>query len=196
MEFEQGGEKRAGYGEELLDRLADDLTARFGRGFSRRNLQSMRQFYQSLPATQIWQTVSAKSSAVEERVALPSESAEAKIVQTPSAKSKVVGIRSTSSSIFQTPSGKSGLPLFRLDELAAVFPLPWSHYVLLVRRSRSPEAFAFYHAEALRGGWSMCINSIARLPRSFTNEPLSRETKTPCCTKARLRAPRRFNLCR
>jgi hypothetical protein len=33
VEFEQGGEKRAGYGEELLARLADDLTARFGRGF-------------------------------------------------------------------------------------------------------------------------------------------------------------------
>ena len=30
---------------ELLDRLATDLNSRFGRGFSRRNLQSMRQFY-------------------------------------------------------------------------------------------------------------------------------------------------------
>ena len=33
--------------------------------------------------------------------------------------------------------------------------MPWSHYVLLIRRSRSPEAFAFYHTEALRGGWSV-----------------------------------------
>jgi predicted nuclease of restriction endonuclease-like (RecB) superfamily len=33
--------------------------------------------------------------------------------------------------------------------------LSWSAYVLLVRRSRSPEAFAFYHAEALRGGWAV-----------------------------------------
>jgi predicted nuclease of restriction endonuclease-like (RecB) superfamily len=38
---------------------------------------------------------------------------------------------------------------------ADAFPLPWSHYVLLVRKSRSPEALAFYHAEALRGGWSV-----------------------------------------
>jgi predicted nuclease of restriction endonuclease-like (RecB) superfamily len=38
---------------------------------------------------------------------------------------------------------------------ADVFPLPWSHYVLLVRKSRSPAALAFYHAEALRGGWSV-----------------------------------------
>jgi predicted nuclease of restriction endonuclease-like (RecB) superfamily len=27
--------------------------------------------------------------------------------------------------------------------------------VLLTRRSRSPEAFSFYHTEALRGGWSV-----------------------------------------
>jgi predicted nuclease of restriction endonuclease-like (RecB) superfamily len=38
---------------------------------------------------------------------------------------------------------------------ADAFPLPWSHYVLLVRKSRSPEALTFYHAEALRGGWSV-----------------------------------------
>jgi len=148
VEFEQGGEKRAGYGEELLDRLADDLNARFGRGFSRRNLQSMRQFYQSLPAKQIWQTLSAKSSAVEERAALPPELGEATIVQTLSAKFKVPEIR-------QTPSGKSPAPPFALSDLAAAFPLPWSHYVLLISRSRSREAFAFYHTEALRGGWSV-----------------------------------------
>jgi predicted nuclease of restriction endonuclease-like (RecB) superfamily len=35
------------------------------------------------------------------------------------------------------------------------FPLSWSHYVLLTRRCRSDEARQFYHAEALRGGWSV-----------------------------------------
>ncbi len=40
-------------------------------------------------------------------------------------------------------------------ELANAFPLSWSHYVLLVRRSRSDEARAFYETEALRGGWSV-----------------------------------------
>jgi len=44
---------------------------------------------------------------------------------------------------------------FAFSDLAAAFRLPWSHYVLLLSRSRSPEAFAFYHAEALRGGWSV-----------------------------------------
>jgi predicted nuclease of restriction endonuclease-like (RecB) superfamily len=40
-------------------------------------------------------------------------------------------------------------------DFAGRFPLPWSHYVLLVRRTRTSEARAFYEAEALRGGWSV-----------------------------------------
>jgi len=42
-----------------------------------------------------------------------------------------------------------------LTRLAETFRLSWSHYVLLVRRSRSDEARAFYETEALRGGWSV-----------------------------------------
>jgi predicted nuclease of restriction endonuclease-like (RecB) superfamily len=58
VEIEQGGETRAEYGEELLKRLANDLTARFGRGFSRQNLQQMRLFY--LAYEEICQTLSSK----------------------------------------------------------------------------------------------------------------------------------------
>jgi hypothetical protein len=42
---QQHGRDRAGYGEALIARLAEDLTARFGRGFGRRNLFQMRVFY-------------------------------------------------------------------------------------------------------------------------------------------------------
>jgi len=45
MEFEQRGERRAKYGHQLLLRLAEDLTVRFGRGFGYRNLNLIRQFY-------------------------------------------------------------------------------------------------------------------------------------------------------
>lgn len=38
FEEEQGGRTRAGYGEELVEKLSRDLSARFGRGFGRRNL--------------------------------------------------------------------------------------------------------------------------------------------------------------
>lgn len=45
VEFEQGGKHRAEYGEELIRRLASDLTKRHGRGFSRSNLFQIRSFY-------------------------------------------------------------------------------------------------------------------------------------------------------
>ena len=45
VEFEQKGRARSEYGEGLLKRLADDLAARHGRGFSERNLRQIRGFY-------------------------------------------------------------------------------------------------------------------------------------------------------
>jgi len=59
VEAEQQGRRRAGYGEQLIERLANDLTGRFGRGFSRQNLQQMRSFFLTWP---IRQTVSGESS--------------------------------------------------------------------------------------------------------------------------------------
>jgi predicted nuclease of restriction endonuclease-like (RecB) superfamily len=57
VDNEQGGRRRAGYGEALLKRLSADLVNRFGRGFSERNLEQMRNFYLAWP---ISQTLSAK----------------------------------------------------------------------------------------------------------------------------------------
>jgi hypothetical protein len=59
VEHEQGGRERAEYGDVLIERLAKDLTARFGRGFSVRNVWQMKAFYLAWP---IPQTVSAESS--------------------------------------------------------------------------------------------------------------------------------------
>src|SRR5271165_7156966 len=47
VEVEQRGDQRADYGDELVKRLAADLTSRFGRGFSDRSLYKMRLFYLS-----------------------------------------------------------------------------------------------------------------------------------------------------
>ncbi|MBI2689809.1 MAG: DUF1016 domain-containing protein [Acidobacteria bacterium] len=58
VEHEQGGSRRADYGEELIARLSIALTKRFGRGFSMRNLEQMRLFFTTWP---IPQTVSAES---------------------------------------------------------------------------------------------------------------------------------------
>jgi len=49
VEFEQGGAERAQYGARLLPRLAERLTAEFGKGFDTSNLRYMRLFYQAFP---------------------------------------------------------------------------------------------------------------------------------------------------
>ena len=57
VEKEQKGKERAEYGKELIKGLSIRLTKRFGKGFSQRNVEQMRQFYQ---AFSIPQTVSAE----------------------------------------------------------------------------------------------------------------------------------------
>lgn len=135
VEFEQGGKARAGYAEELLLRLSEDLTTRFGRGFSRQNLQNMRHVYLIFP---ICQTASG-------------ELAVCPICQTVSSEAtdsprRDIATRTVDFAEIQRHS---------IASRAGLFPLSWSHYVLLATRSRSPAALKFYHAEALRGGWSV-----------------------------------------
>ena len=45
VEHEQGNKDRAEYGTQTLKELSKVLTAEFGKGFSRSNLQNMRAFY-------------------------------------------------------------------------------------------------------------------------------------------------------
>lgn len=52
VEFEQGGSFKAKYGEALLTNLSKDLKLRFGRGYSRPNLNNMRKFYRYYPICQ------------------------------------------------------------------------------------------------------------------------------------------------
>ena len=128
VEHEQGGKARAEYGEELLERLGSDLTARFGRGFSYPNLYKFRHFYLAFPGDEILSTPSIESSAPP-------------ILSTLSIESK--------GAIPQTVSAE-----FSLARIATRFPLPWSAYVRLLA-VKSEHARRFYEAEALRGGWSV-----------------------------------------
>ncbi len=57
VDEEQGGKIRAEYGKQVLTELSQKLTNEFGKGFSRRNLEQMRQFYLIYSKTQ---TVSAQ----------------------------------------------------------------------------------------------------------------------------------------
>ncbi|MDP3029028.1 MAG: PDDEXK nuclease domain-containing protein [Deltaproteobacteria bacterium] len=145
VEYEQGGKERAQYGEELLARLAVDLAARFGRGFSRRNLQDMRLFYLAYPPERIWQTVSAKSDDLENYATplrVSADHAAHPKRQTPFGETGTAEKKQTASAELN--------PIV----LAACFPLPWSAYVRLLSL-KNENARGFYETEALRGGWSV-----------------------------------------
>jgi hypothetical protein len=62
INYEQNGNDRAEYGANLLIRLSDDLTSRFGKGFSVDNLESMRLFYAAFSKVPISETASQKSA--------------------------------------------------------------------------------------------------------------------------------------
>jgi len=61
FESEMRGEKRADYGERLVERLAVDLTEQFGRGFGKINLWRMRAFFHEWPEERILSTLSKES---------------------------------------------------------------------------------------------------------------------------------------
>ncbi len=146
VDFEQGGKKRAEYGEELLKRLAADLTTRHGRGFSRPNLQRFREFYLAHTPECIRSTLSGKLSGP---VLAGPEHDLINVVQalTPAAMNNCSTVSSKS-------PVRTGNPHFTLAGLSSVFPLPWSTYVRLLS-VKSNEARHFYEVEALRGGWSV-----------------------------------------
>jgi predicted nuclease of restriction endonuclease-like (RecB) superfamily len=125
VEVEQEGSAQAEYGEELVKRLAADLTKQFGRGFSWRNVYQMRAFHLAYP--EILQTASAKLVKNQTNVNL----------QTLSANS-------------QQP--RSAIAV--IERLVGRFPLPWSHYTKLLA-VKDENGRQFYEQEALRSGWTV-----------------------------------------
>jgi predicted nuclease of restriction endonuclease-like (RecB) superfamily len=119
VEHEQAGQKRAGYGEEVVIKFSKDLTHRFGRGFGPAQVAAMRQFHLTFPLPDNFQSVIGKSE------------------------------------ILQSVIGKSPVGVVeRLSPVAHALPLPWTHYVRLLR-VRNSHAREFYVREALAGGWSV-----------------------------------------
>jgi len=128
VEHEQGGEERAEYGKALLKELSAALTAEFGRGFSKRNLEYMRRFYLAYQDRRIAQMPSAQLPSMEKS-------------QMPSGKLTNV---EQSPQIWLTASAKFNSP----------FNLSWSQYVFLISID-NPDERSFYEIEAAQGGWTL-----------------------------------------
>ncbi len=125
IDHEQQGAERAEYGKALLKDLSTELTAEFGRGFSRSNLEYMRKFY----------------LAYKDR-ALP-------ISQMPSGK-LVDGRKGRTPS---GESSKTELLLVAANADRPFF-LSWSQYVFLVSIN-DPDERRFYEIEASANGWTL-----------------------------------------
>ena len=179
VEFEQGGRERGEYGRGVVERLASDLSARYGRGFSARSLWQMRAFYVAWPVLQHepaslapvagkLQTLSAESELPREKLRTPSAESEPPSEKLRTASAELASTPPSSDSpdasgesqppaeppIRQTPSSKFETHEVASQDLVAAFPLPWSAYVRLLS-VKNPNARRFYEAEALRGGWSV-----------------------------------------
>ena len=169
VELEQGGEGRAEYGSELISRISADLTKRFGKGFGVVNVASMRRFFLLWLPERMFQTPSEKSDApmlstLSAKLSTMSPTPHGESSQTPSGGS--TGVKPASPDrIFQTPSEKlptvsaklqtiSRNRVAALQSVAALFPLPWSHYVKLLS-VEDENARRFYEKGALRGGWTV-----------------------------------------
>ena len=125
---EQKGRERAAYGAETLIRLADKLTKEFGRGYSRRNLVNMRNFY--LAYQSVVQSIFPLTSM---------EAGDKKAVQDVSLSLEEASI----SGIWQ-----------KWQTLSAKLPLSWSHYLFLMGINNT-DTRRFYELETVEQGWTL-----------------------------------------
>jgi len=160
----QKNQKRAGYGEQLLESLAASLTREYGKGYSRANLQDMRRFFETF---KICQTVSNEFGKDPIRQTLSSELPPHQILQS------VTG-ESSDAPILQALPVES--PDHILIDLRDHFRLGWSHYRLLLSQSDSiKRKFYFEQAAAQR----LSVRELQRQIESalFERVALSKNTR-------------------
>ena len=143
VEYEQGGQAQAEYGEGLMERLGHDLTSRFGRGFSRWNIEQMRVFYLGWG---IFQTASGKWQA---RAKCPTMLAQSECEKTQTLSAEL------------QPLVATALPLNPSASLLDAFSC-CRGIAIYVQLMSVDDDFArwFYEEEAIRGAWS--VRQLAR----------------------------------
>jgi predicted nuclease of restriction endonuclease-like (RecB) superfamily len=62
VEEEQNGADRAEYGKQIIENVSNELTKEFGKGFSKRTIWEIRQFYNYFPNYEIMRTLFAQLS--------------------------------------------------------------------------------------------------------------------------------------
>jgi predicted nuclease of restriction endonuclease-like (RecB) superfamily len=141
VEFEQSGEDRARYGENLVPEIAAKLAI---KGLGAVNLAASRNLYFAYP--EIFQTVSENSELA--RVL------ESPILQTLSERSFRQDRENSQPKAHVSTPQKSSRPDFALPVPILMRSLSFSHFVELLRLD-DPLKRAFYESESVRGTWSV-----------------------------------------
>jgi predicted nuclease of restriction endonuclease-like (RecB) superfamily len=126
VEAIQQGEQRAAYGQALVARLSEQLTARYGKGFSASNLAYFRQFYLAYPDRITGKIFHPVGGELPDPIRYPPDG------------------ESPATENLHPPVGE--LPAFNPQ-------LSWSHYRALMRVIDA-EARHFYEQECARANWS------------------------------------------
>jgi predicted nuclease of restriction endonuclease-like (RecB) superfamily len=165
VEFEQGGEDRAKYGDRLIERLGRDLAKQGIDGLAPRMLERCRVFYRlypqlssaipsslmtELPLVLTTEPVEISSSAMTKSSgAVKSSSLMRKSVK----RHSLIG-ESVARPISATVSRKSSLDLPTPLSPERVLQFSWTHLIELLRLD-DPWKRAFYENECLLGAWSV-----------------------------------------
>lgn len=150
VEYEQAGKSKADYGKATIIALSKKLTEEFGKGFSATNIEQMRSFYRAFSDKQvpypIPQTLSEELSKTQNSGQIATETSKEQIAQTLSEESQFLFSETVSRNSF-----------------ANIFPLSWSHYVILSRIDNQEER-SFYEIESTQANWS-----VRELQRQFNS---------------------------
>ena len=148
VQEEQGGKRRAGYGDTLLEDLSRSLAERYGRGYSVANLKNFRQFYQVYEnrLSSIQYTTCTKLVASQIRYKRCSE--------LPDPVTARPGLSENNNGQFARRNLANSLPDKPLLHCGFAPQLSWSHYRLLMRVDNQ-HARAFYEIEAIHERWKV-----------------------------------------
>ena len=149
IEEEQSGKNRAEYGKQILKGLSEDLKKEFGKGFSIRNLEQIRQFYMTY----------SKSESL------------TRILEIRNTQSLTAEFKSQKAQAVTAEFNK-----IDYQTLSSFFKLTWTHYVFLMRIDDEKERI-FYEIESEKYNWS--VRELKRQYDSalYTRLALSRDKK-------------------
>tara|TARA_B100001093_G_scaffold469601_1_gene490451 strand:- start:443 stop:1627 length:1185 start_codon:yes stop_codon:yes gene_type:complete len=157
----QGGEDRAEYGKQVIEKLSEQLTKRYKKGFSAPTLWKFRQFYQCY------------SSHTEILSPLGTESKEDQKLSPQGIESEEKG----------RPTGDESQENLTIKDLRESFSprLTWSHYRALMR-VKNTDARRFYEQEAIEESWDK--RELERNIQSQYYERIAKNQKLPARPKS------------